>query len=685
MNKTLVSAFLAWVAAALLGLVSIDVARATESTVHYDWLTQGEVSGRLELTVHDDGERRAHFEFNDRGRGPDLNERYWVGDDGLIERFEAQGTAYMGAPVDERFVHEGGVAQWESELESGRVEDELDAFYLANDGTPEQTAALARALLRAPEGKLKLWPSGTAGIERVARETVTRDEETRQVDLFAITGLGFGPSYVWLDGERELFALSNRWMGLTPAGWNDVLPQLAERQQAAKQAHWTRLASRLTHAMSEAFCLKNFAVLDVDAGRIASGQTVRVEAGIVVAVGADKAIDCRGLASIDGQGRTLMPGLWDMHVHIGIEDGPLHIAAGVTTVRDLANDHDDLMAAIEQFDRGDAIGPDVHRAGFIDAKSPYSAPTGNLAASLDEAMGFIDTLDDQGYPQVKIYSSIPTDWVAPMANEIHRRGMKLSGHIPTGMSAAEAVRAGFDEIQHINMVFLNFLAGPEDDTRTPLRFTRVAEHGADLDPDSPEVTEFIELLDAEDTVVDPTVSIFDNMFRHRSGEISPSYVAIADHLPPNVRRGMLAGRMDINDENAARYAASAEALLAMVRKLFEAGIPLVAGTDALPGFTLHRELELYAEAGIPNADVLRIATINAARVAGESHRVGRIAPGYAADLIALDGDPLDNISTVRDVAMTLKGKRMYRPAELHRALGIEPFADPVALPARDHE
>jgi len=685
MNKTLVSAFLAWVAAATFGVVSINVARATESTVHYDWLTQGEVSGRLELTVHDDGERRAHFEFNDRGRGPDLNERYRIGDDGLIERFKVQGTAYMGAPVDERFVHEGGVAQWKSELESGRVEDELDAVYLANDGTPEQTAALARALLRAPEGKLRLWPSGTASIERVARETVTRGEETRQVNLFAITGLGFGPNYVWLDGKRELFALSTSWMGLTPAGWNAILPQLAERQQAAKQAHWAHLASRLTHAMPAAFCLKNFAVLDVDAGRIASGQTVRVEDGIVAAVGADKAIDCRGLASIDGQGRTLMPGLWDMHVHIGIDDGPLHIAAGVTTVRDLANDHDDLMAAIEQFESGDAIGPDVHRAGFIDAKSPYSAPTGNLAASLDDAMGFIEILDQQGYPQVKIYSSIPTDWVDPMAVEIHRRGMKLSGHIPTGMSAAEAVRAGFDEIQHINMVFLNFLAGPEDDTRTPLRFSLVAEHGGGLDLDSSEVAEFIELLDARDTVVDPTVSIFDNMFRHRSGEISPSYAAIADHLPPNVRRGMLAGRMDIDDENAARYAASADALLAMIRKLFEAGIPLVAGTDALPGFTLHRELELYVEAGIPNADVLRIATINAARVAGESHRVGRIAPGYAADLIALDGDPLDDISAVRDVAMTLQGKRMYRPAELHRALGIEPFADPVALPARHRE
>lgn len=312
--------------------------------------------------------------------------------------------------------------------------------------------------------------------------------------------------------------------------------------------------------------------------------------------------------------------------------------------------------------------------------SGNSSPCGP-AWSLECGLGFIDTLDDQGYPQVKIYSSIPTGWVAPMAAEIHRRGMKLSGHIPTGMSAAEAVRAGFDEIQHLNMLFLNFLAGPDDDTRTPLRFTLVAEHGAELDLGSPEVAEFIALLDAEDTVVDPTVSIFDNMFRHRSGEISLSYAAIADHLPPNVRRGMLAGRMDINDKNAGRYAASAQALLAMIGKLHEAGIPLVAGTDALPGFTLHRELELYAKAGIPNAEVLRIATVAAASVVGTEDRVARIAPGYVAELIALDGNPLEDISAVRKVAMTLKGTRLYRPAELHSELGIEPFVEAIDVPA----
>ena len=668
-----------YIAAVLLTQVFPLLAQA-QTTVNYDWLTQGEVSGRLELTMHASGERSAHFEFNDRGRGPALDERYRVDSAGLIEAFDVRGKAYMGAPVAERFEYSDGVAQWESKLESGRAESPLTAFYLANDASHEQFAALARALLDAPDRRLPLWPTGTASIQRIASETVTHEDKAQEVELFAISGLAFGPVHIWLDQDRELFAVSLGWMGLTPKGWNAVLPQLDARQQAEERARLERLAAEWTHSLPEVFCLRDFAVLDVDAGRINPDSTVRVENGVIAAVGGDDAINCTGLAAIDGAGQTLMPGLWDMHVHLDIADGPLHIAAGVTTVRDLANDHERLLEAIGQFERGEAIGPRVYRAGFIDARGPFAAPTGNLASSLDEALAFIATLDGQGYRHIKIYSSIDPVWVAPMAAEMRRRGIRLSGHVPSGMSAAEAVAAGFDEIQHINMVFLNFLAGPQDDTRTPLRFTLVAERAAGLELDSAPVNDFIGLLQRHGTVVDPTVAVFDSMFRHRSGQIDPAFAMIADHLPPTVRRSMLSGGLAITDDNAEPYAVSARALLDMIAKLHAAGIPLVAGTDNLPGFTLHRELELYVEAGIANADVLRIATINAARVVGADHAIGRIAPGYAADLIALDGNPLDDINALRRVAMTLTGKRLYQPAALHHALGIEPFTAAVEVP-----
>jgi imidazolonepropionase-like amidohydrolase len=338
----------------------------------------------------------------------------------------------------------------------------------------------------------------------------------------------------------------------------------------------------------------------------------------------------------------------------------------------MANDHEQLMQTSKLFDANQAIGPTIYRAGFIDQKSPYSAPTGKLAETLAEALSFVDWYAQRGYQQIKIYSSINPQWVKPIADRVHQHKMKLSGHIPSFMTTEQAVKDGFDEIQHINMLFLNFLADKEADTRTPLRFTLVGDKAGELDLDSKAVNDFIALLKKEDIIVDSTVTIFEGMFLNKAGIIDPSYEAVADHMPADVRRSFLAGDLDINKDNEAAYQKSATAMLKMIRKLYDAGIRLVAGTDAIAGFTLHRELELYVKAGIPNAEVLKIATVNSARIAGQNN-VGTVAVGQTADLILLDGNPLQNISAIRKVALVIKGNIAYQPAQLYQSIGVEPF------------
>jgi imidazolonepropionase-like amidohydrolase len=122
----------------------------------------------------------------------------------------------------------------------------------------------------------------------------------------------------------------------------------------------------------------------------------------------------------------------------------------------------------------------------------------------------------------------------------------------------------------------------------------------------------------------------------------------------------------------ARYRESQLATLKMTKLLYDSGVPIVAGTDGLPGFTLHRELELYAQAGISASDVLRIATLGAARVARRDRELGSITPGKLADMVLVEGDPAKRIGDVRRTSLVIKDGAFYEPAALYKALGIKP-------------
>ncbi|MCK7592965.1 amidohydrolase family protein [Pseudomarimonas salicorniae] len=652
-------------------------APADSATWRYDWLTQGERSGSLVTRIEPDGQLHSEFEFNDRGRGPKLSETLRLGTKGLPESIRVEGKSYLGAKVDERFAIEDGQARWTTTQDQGKRAVDGPVFYAAAESTPQQLAVMARALLASEGGRLPLLPAGEASIETLRTERFEAGGDTLEATLYAIHGLDFTPNFIWLDAKKSLFALSFGWMGLLPEGRSELFERVRAIQEEAEESLLRKRAVALTRRLPGTWCLVNARWLDVDRGALQPASTLRIEDGRIAAIGSADEIGCEGHERIDAGGRVVLPGLWDMHVHVSAADGLLHIAHGVTGARDLANDHDQVVRLQASFASGELIGPRLQRAGFIDKKSPYTAPTGTPVDSLDEALAAIDRYAGQGYPQVKIYSSVPPDWVAPMARRLHGHGMRLSGHVPAFMSAEQAVRQGFDEIQHLNMLFLNFVSDENTDSRTPQRFLKVAEEAAGLDLDGPAVREFIALLKKEDVVVDPTVSIFDDMFRHRPGQVSPLLASVIDHLPPEVQRSARSGRLDITESNAARYAASADALLGMIRRLHEAGVRMVPGTDSIVGFTLHRELELYAQAGIPNAEVIRLATASAADIANTGVPVGRIAPGQAADLLVVEGDPLQDISDLRRGVLVVRGDRAYRPDALFRSLGIRPFAKSI--------
>ena len=655
----------------LLILLLVSTNLKSEQTITYDWLTLGKKSGSMIVTLLDDKHSITKFEFNDRGRGPKLTDEIWLNDDATIKQQKVTGHAYMGAKIEEQFMLQNKVANWHNSMEKESVSKHKPSFYNAADGAPYFFELLVKAILATKDHKLSMLPSGTATLEKVVTTQVTYGDKTKSVSLLAINGFGFTPSYGWFDDDYQLFGFTFGWMGMAPEGWGGTLDKLQKLQDKAEDSYFKTKANQFGQQLSGITLLKNINVFTATNAGLIKNTQVYIENGKIIAVGnTNKTL--KPIKTIDGKGNTLMPGLWDMHTHISLEAGFLNVAAGVTSVRDMANKHDQLMQATELFGSGKAIGPTVYRAGFIDQKSPFSAPTGKLATTLKEALEFIDWYAEHGYQQIKIYSSINPEWVKAIADRTHQHKMKLSGHIPSFMTTEQAVKDGFDEIQHINMLFLNFLADKKTDTRTPLRFTLVGDKAGELDLDSKEVNDFIALLKKEDVIVDPTVTIFHTMFLNKAGQIDPNYQTISEHMPADVRRRFLAGDLDINEKNEAAYKKSADANLKMIKKLYDAEIRLVPGTDAMAGFTLHRELELYAEAGIPNDEVLKIATVNAAKIAGQRH-VGTIAKGQTADLILIEGNPVENISDIRKVALVIKGNKIFRPAKLYQSIGIKPF------------
>src|SRR5215470_4268383 len=292
-------------------------------------------------------------------------------------------------------------------------------------------------------------------------------------------------------------------------------------------------------------------------------------------------------------------------------------------------------------------------AGFLDGRGAYHGPNKVFADTEEEARKNIDNYAKLGYVQIKIYSSIKPELVPKIAQMAHAHGMRVSGHVPAGMIARQFVLDGADEIQHMNFIFLNFMPQVKD-TNSRTRFTEVGAHATEIRLDSDEVKDFVQFLKEHKTVLDPTLGVLESTFINRAGKIAPGVAAIADRLPAQIRRAFLGGGLPVPEGMDQRYLDSFQQFVKMTKIMYDAGIPIVAGTDGFAGFALHRELELYVQAGIPAPKVLQIATLGGARVMKRDSELGSIATGKLADVILVDGDPSERISDVRRVQTVVK-------------------------------
>ena len=524
--------------------------------------------------------------------------------------------------------------------------------------------------LKAPGHRLPLLPAGEASIEESGKLKVGKIELIQ----YRITGLGFTPQAIWLDHNGNTAASVSSWFSVIQAPYQKAIPQLQEAQQAADDVWSGRLAQALAHVPKGDLVIRNARLFDPRDLSLTPGMSVLVRGDRIVRVAPDAEMKASADAEvIDAHDRFLMPGLWDCHQHFSDIDGPLDLATGVTSSRDMANDTDTFLKRVARFDNGTELGPRVLKAGIIDGTGEFAGPTKMRVDTAEQAIQDVDWYADHGYVQIKIYSSVKPELVPIIADRAHARGLRVSGHVPAFMSARQFVEGGADEIQHINFIELNFLFPEVKETRNRDRFIKVAEHAHEFTPDKPEVREFITFLKQHHTVLDPTMGAFEGLFCGDPTVITPGNLEdVAQRFPPQVRRQLLSGALEVPKGQEAAYHEAFPAMLRLLKALNDAGVTIIPGTDGLAGYMLHHELELYVRTGIPSAEVLRMATLTPALVMGVNKDRGVIAAGKLADMVLIDGDPTQNIRDINKITTVIKDGKVYDPAAIEKALGIAP-------------
>lgn len=244
---------------------------------------------------------------------------------------------------------------------------------------------LVQALLKAPGQTLNLLPAGEVSLRKMDEETVRGKAGTRKLSLYALSGLSDGtPDYYWQDAGEHFFVDSS----VVPEGWEDILPQLRKVEGAQDQKLRHERATALTQHLEHALAIEHVRVFDPDRLVAKAGQTVLVSAGHIAAVGDDGSVQIPKRAlRLDGHGRFLMAGLWDMHQHLHDDAGLLDLAAGITTVRDMGNPSDNLAGLVDGYESGADIGPRVIKVGLIDGRGPLQSRAGVYADTAEENAG----------------------------------------------------------------------------------------------------------------------------------------------------------------------------------------------------------------------------------------------------------------------------------------------------------
>jgi imidazolonepropionase-like amidohydrolase len=551
----------------------------------------------------------------------------------------------------ETYTIDGGVGRWKSPVDEGQA-PASKGVYNTYGGTFMAGDAVTPLFLKAGASGIDLLPSGRGVLERTATSfQAPGPNGTTTALLYFLKGIGQSPAPVWLFEDGRLFGFVGS-LALMPEGYEANLKPMIAAQEAAIAELAPAIAKRLlTPQTRRPVLFRNVKIYDADSQRFVAGQNVVVSNGKITSVGTALPKLPAGARVIDGAGKTLVPGLWDSHMHVSDDFNALsEVALGVTSAR---NPGGSIELAVSQRDRrakGQMVGPEQFNSVIIDQKGPLAAQGSLTVSSLDETLAAVRKVKAANLTAVKFYTSMNPAWIPPAAKLAHELGLHVHGHIPAGMRTLDAVNAGYDEITHI--YFATMQAMPADvvaKSNTTLRMTGPGKYFKDVDFNAEPTRTVIKTLADKHIAVDPTLVVVEGVLISEAGKVSPAYTAYVGTLPPAVERNFKSGPIPLPEGTTRDDArASFKHMREYVATMRKAGVPIVAGTDG-SGMELVRELELYVEGGMTPAEALATATIDAARNVKADMRTGSIAVGKEADLLLVDGDPEAKIGDLRHV------------------------------------
>jgi len=494
-------------------------------------------------------------------------------------------------------------------------------------------------------------------IKLVGNEAFQIKGQIVRLTRYTVANLMFGREILWLNDSNRVAAIMTFAGGLPQ---EEVLDEYDTATNAifhsGVRQEMLDLADLDLQALPEAsgtYAIVGARLIDGTGSPALENATVVIKDGRINSVGPWP--PPTGIRVIHAEGKTLIPGLWEMHTHYsGVEFGPALLAAGVTTARDCGGEFDFLTTLRDTIDsgKGNVLSPRLLLAGLIDGDGPLAFGALN-ADTPAQAIRIVDLYADNHFQQIKVYTQLQPEILKAITAEAHKRGLTVTGHVPAAVNTFQGIDDGMDQINHLQFI---------------TRGMRAEGDVGPVDLNSQRAKDLIALLKARNIFVDPTDG-WGEMAGH------PKSIDAATFEPGvNAAPFTLASKfrnMGAPAADEAKFKARMAENLKVIKALYDAGIPIIAGSDTgLIGYGLHRELELYVQAGMSPMAALQTATLNAARAMRLEGESGTIQPGKRADLVLLNANPLDNISNIRRVDKVITAGRLYDSKKLAHTVGF---------------